>query len=335
MPDISLRWIYVSIHAPAGGATAAVDTEVAAIKAFQSTLPRGERPSPSNSCPSGALFQSTLPRGERPSWERDRPQRQSVSIHAPAGGATRPRSPRSTGPRRFNPRSRGGSDSARPSVQGPRPVSIHAPAGGATGMIPCHLMQMDGFNPRSRGGSDRLCLGGTFGLARFNPRSRGGSDPNRRTLPDFLSRFNPRSRGGSDAMALASCCRSIWFQSTLPRGERRKCSFPFLLTMVFQSTLPRGERRGADMMIRRVPEFQSTLPRGERRRQDLPGAFAEMFQSTLPRGERPYRSILAPDTGCFNPRSRGGSDTAAVTNDIAVTTFQSTLPRGERPYRPS
>ena len=34
----------------------------------------------------------------------------------------------------------------------------------------------------------------------------------------------------------------IVFQSTLPRGERRKTSSDLLLDIKFQSTLPRGER---------------------------------------------------------------------------------------------
>ena len=54
----------ISIHAPARGATRISFTSSDA-STFQSTLPRGERPSPVRSHSGLRLFQSTLPRGER------------------------------------------------------------------------------------------------------------------------------------------------------------------------------------------------------------------------------------------------------------------------------
>ena len=77
-------------------------------------------------------FQSTLPRGERPVDFLVKYVKPEVSIHAPAGGAT------------------------KLYVDGPYSilVSIHAPAGGATIQEPAHLWSGAGFNPRSRGGSD-------------------------------------------------------------------------------------------------------------------------------------------------------------------------------------
>ena len=55
---------------------------------FQSTLPRGERPF---SCWLDIIlwsFQSTLPRGERPGSIQHNRHRITISIHAPARGAT-------------------------------------------------------------------------------------------------------------------------------------------------------------------------------------------------------------------------------------------------------
>ena len=98
----------VSIHAPAGGATLLKDKFTPRYK-FQSTLPRGERLPAFLRCLLPLMFQSTLPRGERP-----------LDI---ISGALR---------FSFNPRSRGGSDLC--CIVSPlcRMVSIHAPAGGAT-----------------------------------------------------------------------------------------------------------------------------------------------------------------------------------------------------------
>ena len=124
---------------------------------FQSTLPHGERPSPSTMIQSLIGFQSTLPHGERLPvlWRLGVPF--EVSIHAPTWGATdrmklsptdhtfqstlphgeRPSRPSSTFPSRcFNPRSHMGSD-ALPCLRGvDTGVSIHAPTWGATSS--CH-----------------------------------------------------------------------------------------------------------------------------------------------------------------------------------------------------
>ena len=100
----------ISIHAPAKGATAASgSSRIWTI--FQSTLPRRERPSlngkkqfvPSHFNPrsregsdgrnhapasKGLKFQSTLPRRERPGLPQGTRPSGSISIHAPAKGAT-------------------------------------------------------------------------------------------------------------------------------------------------------------------------------------------------------------------------------------------------------
>ena len=55
---------YVSIHAPARGATSSKKQEKAAKK-FQSTPPRGGRPTLNACCAVEMKFQSTPPRGGR------------------------------------------------------------------------------------------------------------------------------------------------------------------------------------------------------------------------------------------------------------------------------
>ncbi len=120
-------------------------------------------------------FQSTLPQGERPDIQQNARLILDVSIHAPAGGATIEII--TTGNfKRFNPRSRRGSDyavSIWPGIlefqstlpQGERlgevpyvlpfcDVSIHAPAGGATYYFVRTARSCCSFNPRSRRGSD-------------------------------------------------------------------------------------------------------------------------------------------------------------------------------------
>ena len=92
-----------------------------------------------------ALFQSTLPRGERHGNADDFQRLISISIHAPARGATVSVGALSTSPRNFNPRSREGSD------------SVLRPRSGKS----------DYFNPRSREGSDVCTMVAEASSARF------------------------------------------------------------------------------------------------------------------------------------------------------------------------
>ena len=79
------------------------------------------------------LFQSTHPRGVRPDRRSSAPDVETVSIHAPAWGATTV------------------FDRVRMMLE----VSIHAPAWGATrGNYGIHQRKRAGFNPRTRVGCD-------------------------------------------------------------------------------------------------------------------------------------------------------------------------------------
>ena len=78
--------VYVSIHAPARGATPTSQLHILHGK-FQFTLPRGERLRVGGSHRRYDKFQFTLPRGERHQMDRVIHDR-FVSIHAPARGAT-------------------------------------------------------------------------------------------------------------------------------------------------------------------------------------------------------------------------------------------------------
>ena len=214
--------------------------------------------------PSAAAFQSTLPRRERPTrttlrcssvYFNPRSREGSDLEQLLSGHYAVDFNPRSRegsdlsvsvihgNHTNFNPRSREGSDVKFDTVV-PRvdSISIHAPAKGATG---CTIICNDWwrhFNPRSREGSDDgthaglLCfyafqstlprrerhaeLFERFGFTHFNPRSREGSDVITAILPDVIpisihalakgattalpihqeqcSHFNPRSREGSD-----------------------------------------------------------------------------------------------------------------------------------------
>ena len=75
-----------------------------------------------------------------------------------------------------------------------------------------------------------------------------------------------------------------------------------------QSTLPRGERLHTSPKQMLQMRLQSTLPRGERLVLVLLKGMDKTLQSTLPRGERLCGTQSGRSGGCFNPRSRAGSD---------------------------
>ena len=101
----------VSIHAPAWGATKDEVLDALAVKAFQSTRPRGARQFADHALQTPCQrFQSTRPRGARLLAVSSQPAEDRVSIHAPAWGATWPGSIIRAPDYRFNPRARVGRD---------------------------------------------------------------------------------------------------------------------------------------------------------------------------------------------------------------------------------
>ena len=137
-PKISgFRNLYcISIHAPAKGATVQTSSAAADGIVFQSTLPRRERlvvlvvtvsvfpdfnPRSREGSDNNGLtylqtedkFQSTLPRRERHGRGAISRMAQSISIHAPAKGATPVTVDSFDITVHFNPRSREGSDQVR------------------------------------------------------------------------------------------------------------------------------------------------------------------------------------------------------------------------------
>ena len=165
----------------------------------------------------------------------------------------------------------------------------------------------------------------------FNPRARGGRDVWRRDASDIEVCFNPRARGGRD---LRQC---LWrrivneFQSTRPRGARRKRKRQKYIMRLFQSTRPRGARR-MELQLLRINDcqFQSTRPRGARHSASQNIIPTSSFNPRA-RGGRDNLCILRGITVVrFNPRARGGRDVVGRHKDDLRGGFQSTRPRGAR-----
>ena len=255
----------------------------------------------------------------------------TVSIHAPAWGATEAIGQPVGLAIGFNPRSRMGSDRL------------------GIGRDPKRC-----FNPRSRMGSDSRCRSCPDRRSCFNPRSRMGSDGPAGEVRRPGRGFNPRSRMGSDLPESRRSCKRVsihapaWgatsrapqivqlllFQSTLPHGERHRRPGQSLrsssrfnprsrmgsdgwsaITSPMVCGFNPRSRMGSDGRSQQITggaTFQSTLPHGER-----PGEYSWLrahprFQSTLPHGERPLTMSPSIRSRSFNPRSRMGSDLRVI-----------------------
>ena len=233
-------------------------------------------------------FRSTLPHGERLARRRPTRRRLSVSIHAPARGATRAavastgedefRSTLPHGERleahpglmwpspSFDPRSRTGSDLPTPGRGLVVNVSIHAPARGATASRRGAAPSFGGFDPRSRTGSDLRRQMGAAAVPLFRSTLPHGERP---AVPHLLNNvagvsIHAPARGATQGNFAPRSKKR--FRSTLPHGERPKIAPDCFLGRTFRSTLPHGERRGNGEAMNSAGLFRSTLPHGERPR---------------------------------------------------------------------
>ena len=121
---------------------------------FQSTLPRGERPTLAICDLKFGIFQSTLPRGERQSTSTLKSSRNRFQ-------STLPRGERHTVEISYYHR-----------IQ----ISIHTPTRGATGNDQFYSRNSRNFNPHSHEGSDLFAKAAVYASLHFNPHSHEGSD---------------------------------------------------------------------------------------------------------------------------------------------------------------
>ena len=167
---------------------------------FQSTPPRGGRPSIMANIPMGASVSIHAPARGATEAERSLEPSFWVSIHAPARGATRPWPSRGRRSVSFNPRPRAGGDLVIGDKEIPAPpFQSTPPRGGRPRAI---FVNNDIFRPFQstppRGGRPPVWLNTLTSNARFNPRPRAGGD-------------HPGTRYQSSQSG---------FQSTPPRGGR-------------------------------------------------------------------------------------------------------------------
>ena len=235
--------------------------------------------------------------------------REHVSIHARARRATIAYE-EAIWLHSFNPRPRAAGDAhcsatiLSPSSFNPRPRA-------AGDQAPTARVKVTGcFNPRPRAGGDRRTqlANRCDQVVSIHARARRATDMIR-IKQSRSERFNPRPRAAGDLATRAAGSRDRAFQSTPPRGGRRRMRahggvvidvsihararratvMPRAGTCsgAFQSTPARGGRRGGSVAALGNLQFQSTPPRGGRHeRSGAPSPSCASFQSTPARGGR-------------------------------------------------
>ena len=172
-------------------------------------------------------FQSTRPRGARPRGRVSNRGEPTISIHAPAWGATLCGAVTPPKHTNFNPRARVGRDwRAMRGMDARQHFNPRARVGRDTARN-SSVSFCRHFNPRARVGRDRPCGRHACRSQDFNPRARVGRD--KWFLGRILSvrNFNPRARVGRDAKRSGDVPRfpiSIHAPAWGATGQRLPCS---------------------------------------------------------------------------------------------------------------
>mgnify|MGYP001052009399 CR=1 FL=1 len=253
-------------------------------------------------------FQSTRPRGARLDCAQSVCSLSSVSIHAPAWGATISIRQMRICFHCFNPRARVGRDAGDMVVQNQTSVSIHAPAWGATSDIDTQVANYAVSIHAPAWGATKKFDGILTEEWVSIHAPAWGATRGRLGVQGFSLCFNPRARVGRDRCLRPIKSPSRLFQSTRPRGARHLHSDIHHFSCWFQSTRPRGARQ-ADLTVL-VPDAEVSIhaPAWGATRRKFWYLTGKQFQSTRPRGARPDMSMA----------------------EDLVLWFQSTRPRGAR-----
>ena len=298
---------------------------------FQSTRPRGTRPTFTPLLVATNKFQSTRPRGTRRIFcayiayygsfnPRAHVGRDinicssrhgvDVSIHAPTWDATAVCISIFISRARFNPRAHVGRDFCKERAKNSGSVSIHAPTWDATSRA-IDADSHRGFQSTRPRGTRRCWLLLYFHRFCFNPRAHVGRDMQER------------------AVVLAGV-----FQSTRPRGTRHVCCQCLWHGKSFNPRAHVGRDAPSPHICTTPKSFNPRAHVGRDKRMPKSSGSEQMFQSTRPRGTRRIKGSEIVKEPSFNPRAHVGRDRALVLIINVNRLFQSTRPRGTRRLMP-
>ena len=212
------------------------------------------------------------------------------------------------------------------------------PRGVRRGVFFVVSVSINSFNPRTRVGCDfPRAVSSTRDIVVSIHAPAWGATLGYGGKMGFQQSFNPRTRVGCDVMVAVSPLMMVVFQSTHPRGVRRKSRQLWSSVQVFQSTHPRGVR--PVHAVHAAPHGPVSIHApawGATTLLETAVCGALMFQSTHPRGvRRATRRSRWCWRASFNPRTRVGCDASSPGGGARNLTFQSTHPRGVRPDGPA
>ena len=214
----------------------------------------------------------------------------------------------------------------------PNQFQSHAPTRGATVGSNCAMLKRTSFNPRAHEGRDqqyqmlsvaqtgfqstrprgaRLVAQGTYDSENscFNPRAHEGRDGSTRLNEMEFNGFNPRAHEGRDDAAAPRWRRTLWFQSTRPRGARRKLAFYDAGNLYVSIHAP---TRGATWLARTLLIWCRCFnPRAHEGRDEFLRSRFDVQQRFNPRA---HEGRDSDDVGArrlllrFNPRAHEGRD---------------------------
>ncbi len=224
------RYAFISIHAPAKGATAKNSVSKRTIEAISIHAPaKGATRGSHTRRMEGANFNPRSREGSDRLTCGVLVPRPRISIHAPAKGATAACDIVERCGAYFNPRSREGSDilallavlRTAISIHAPAKgatthhvhgfhgfdISIHAPAKGATYAKYSGRYLIDHFNPRSREGSDTIRELSTLVYAKISIHApaKGATAKITKTIPDDFHKINNYNNSFAQIRAKHNC----------------------------------------------------------------------------------------------------------------------------------
>ena len=231
------------------------------------------------------MFQSTPPQGGRRHDAAEGLQALRVSIHAPAGGATK---------------------KAREYADIPQEFQSTPPQGGRLSCI-SNCREISSFNPRPRRGGDSRAAERSQARRVSIHAPAGGATFTKRRGPTVL-RVSIHAPAGGATSAKCNYGALIWVSIHAPAGGATLVLYLLYDFNMFQSTPPQGGRLGTGSASNCGISFQSTPPQGGRLPVYCWRVPSAMFQSTPPQGGRHSRTATAGWGSCFNPRPRRGGD---------------------------
>ncbi len=258
-----------------------------------------------------ALFQSTRPRGARPSARR------SISRHgvcfnprAHAGRDAYKSATVHTHKRFQSTRPRGARQSCHRPNMAEASVSIHAPTRGATDMTASTAGANSRFNPRAHAGRDRFPLESLTLQSSFNPRAHAGRDAPRRYVrpfPEQVSIHAP-TRGATRPVDSSNPISTVSIHAPT-RGATLRALLREGRSMVSIHAPTRGATVAFALTLRGGDGFNPRAHAGRDMIAPTMIGDASKFQSTRPRGARlgPNGAPLRPSNR-FNPRAHAGRD---------------------------